>query len=268
MQRIVTALVGAPLVLYLAYLGGWPFAGLVAGIGMLGQRELYAMARQVGAHPQRVAGLGLGALFVAAILRPILWPVLLAGLLLFVAAAPVLLRKSTFLTSFTTTIAGVVYPTGLLGGLVWLREVRSAAVDDAMAFRLVVLTLLLVWATDIAAYYVGKTLGTRPLAPSISPNKTWEGTLGGLAAAAVVGTVFGVLVPNVLGWPHLAVVVAIGGGVSQFGDLLESSLKRSTETDDSSDLLPGHGGMLDRFDAMTLAAPTICLYLDLVAGLF
>lgn len=267
-QRVITALLGAPLVLYLAYLGGWPFAALVAGIGMLGQRELYAMARQVGAHPQRVVGLGLGALVIAVILRPAFWPVFLAGLLLFVAGAPLLLPKSTFLTSFATTLAAVVYPTGLLGSLVWLREVRSAAVDDGFAFRLVVLTLLLVWATDIAAYYVGKTLGTRPLASSISPNKTWEGTLGGLAGAAIVGVAFGLLLPDMLGWMHLAAVVAIGGGVSQLGDLLESSLKRSADTDDSSRLLPGHGGMLDRFDAMTLAAPTICLYLDVVAGLF
>jgi phosphatidate cytidylyltransferase len=118
----------------------------------------------------------------------------------------------------------------------------------------------------VAAYYVGKTFGRHSLAPSISPNKTWEGTLGGLGAALTVGVLLKVSLLDLLSWPHVAALIAIGGGVSQLGDLLESKLKRSVEVDDSSALLPGHGGMLDRFDAMAVAAPLIVLYLHLVAG--
>jgi phosphatidate cytidylyltransferase len=73
---------------------------------------------------------------------------------------------------------------------------------------------------------------------------------------------------DLLSWPHVGALVGIGGGVSQLGDLLESTLKRSTNVDDSSQLLPGHGGMLDRFDAMAVAAPLMVLYLHLVAGIF
>lgn len=268
LRRIVTALVAAPLVLVLAYLGGWPFAGLVALIGLLGQRELYRMARRVGARPHRMGGFLLGILLVAALFRPALWPVGAAVLLLFVAAAPLLLPQAHFLVSFTVTIAGVVYPTGLLGSLVWLRAARSAVITDVRAFQLVLLTLLLVWATDVAAYYVGRTWGRRSLAPTISPNKTWEGTLGGLGAALVVGVVVKAALVEFLAWPHVAALIGIGGGVGQLGDLLESKLKRSTDLDDSSRLLPGHGGMLDRFDAMAVAAPLMVLYLHLVAGLF
>lgn len=268
LQRVLTALVAAPLVLYLTYLGGWPFAVLVAAIGLLGQREFYAMAGQAGAQPQTLVGLLLGLLLVVGIARPRAWPVFAGAVLLFVVAAPFLLRQEQFVSSFAVTLAGIVYPTGLLGTLVWLREARGPVVDDMVAFELVLLVILLVWATDIAAYYVGKAVGTHALAPSISPNKTWEGTLGGLLAAIVVGVVFKIVLLDILPWSHLAVVVALGGGVSQMGDLLESSLKRSTHVKDSSHLLPGHGGMLDRFDAMTVAAPMICLYLDVVAGLF
>jgi phosphatidate cytidylyltransferase len=267
-RRVVTALLAAPVVLVLAYLGGWAFAGLVAVIGLLGQRELYAMARQTGADPHPIGGFLLGALVVAIFLRPGLWPLGATALLLFVAAAPLLLPRAQFLVSFAVTIAGIVYPTALLSSLVWLREVRSAAVGDGGAFRLVLFVLLLVWATDIAAYYVGRTLGHRPLAPAISPNKTWEGTLGGLGAAVVVAFVLKLTLVDLLAWPHLASLIVIGGGVGQLGDLLESMLKRSVEVDDSSHLLPGHGGMLDRFDAMAVAAPLIVLYLYLVAGLF
>lgn len=267
-RRIITAVVAAPVVLGLAYVGGWAFAGLVGLIGLLGQRELYRMARQVGAQPHRFGGFVLGLLVVAMVLRPSLWPLAAGGLIAFVTVAPLLLPRAQFLMSFTVTIAGVVYPTGLLAPLVWLREARSAAVTDAGAFQLVLFVLLLVWATDVAAYYVGRTVGVRPLAPTISPNKTWEGTVGGFVGALVVGVVLKLFVVDLLAWSHVAALILIGGGVSQLGDLLESMLKRSVEVDDASQLLPGHGGMLDRFDAMAVAAPLMVLYLHLVTGLF
>ena len=132
-RRVVTALLAAPVVVALAYVGGWPFAALVALIGILGQRELYLMARQVGARPHRLGGFVLGLFVVAMFLRPALWPLAAATLLLFVVAAPLLLPQDQFLVSFAVTIAGIVYPTALLGSLVWLREVRSAAVTDGGA---------------------------------------------------------------------------------------------------------------------------------------
>ncbi|MFB6278125.1 MAG: phosphatidate cytidylyltransferase [Salinibacter sp.] len=268
LRRIGTAVLAAPVVVGAAYLGGWWFAGLVGLIGVLGQRELYLMAHEAGAHPYRGGGYLIGLSVVAIAVQPSLWSTGAILLLLFTVAAPLVLPHEQFLVSFAVTLAGMVYPTALLGSLVVLREVRGPAVADGEAFSLVLVVLLIVWATDVAAYYVGRTWGQRPLAPTISPSKTWGGTLGGIGAAVAAGILLKVAVVDVLAWPHVLALIAIGGGVGQVGDLLESTLKRSVGVDDSSTILPGHGGMLDRFDAMAVAAPIIVLYLHLVAGLF
>ncbi|MFB6248833.1 MAG: phosphatidate cytidylyltransferase [Salinibacter sp.] len=268
LRRILTAVVAAPVVLGLAYLGGAAFTGLVALIGVVGQVELYRMARTTGARPNLTGGVVLGALVVAVFGWPALWPLAATWLIAFVLLAPFLLPQEHFLSSLTATLAGVIYPTGLLGTLVLLRRAHSPSVSPEMAFWLVVTTFLLVWATDIFAYYVGRMVGSRPLAPAISPSKTWEGTLGGLAAAGLVAVGLHVTVLDVLTWPDVGVLTLLGGGASQIGDLMESQLKRSTGADDSSALLPGHGGVLDRFDAMAVAAPLIYLYLRVVVGLF
>lgn len=267
-RRILTALVAAPAVVGIAYLGGWPFAALVMGIGMVGQVELYRMARSVGATPNVTGGVVLGALVVIALAHPQLWPVAVVWLVLCVLLAPFLLPQEHFLLSLTSTLSGAIYPTGLLGSLVLLRSARSASVANDTAFWLVILTFLLVWATDIFAYYVGKWIGQRPLAPHISPNKTWEGTLGGFGAAVVMAAGLKLTVLSLLAWPHVVAIAVMGGGLSQVGDLMESQLKRDTGADDSSALLPGHGGVLDRFDSMVVAAPLVYLYLHSVVGLF
>jgi phosphatidate cytidylyltransferase len=267
LRRILTALVAAPVVLGLAYLGGWWFAALVALIGLVGQTELYDMARTTGAAPNYTVGLVLGALAVATLAHPTLWPVAALWLLTGMVVVPFVLPQEEFLTSLCVTLAGAVYPTGLLGGLVLLRTARTPAVDATRAFWLTALTLLLVWATDVFAYYVGRRFGRRPLAPDISPSKTWEGTLGGFGAALLVAVVLKLTVLGALAWSHVGALILIGGGVGQIGDLVESQLKRSTGAEDASSILPGHGGMLDRFDAMAVAAPLIYLYLHGIAGI-
>jgi len=266
-QRIVTALVGAPIAIALAYTGGASFAVAVALVGLVGQMELYRMAQQAGTEPSVGSGLVLGGLVVATLGAPWFWPALALGLLAYVVAAPFLVPQEQFLPSLGVTVMGVLYPTGFLGSLVLLRNEYIPEGEVRAAFWLVVLTFLVVWATDIFAYYVGTWLGERPLAPDISPDKTWEGTLGGFTAAAVVAVGGKLVLVPFLGWVDVAVLAVLGGGLGQVGDLLESQLKRSTNTDDSSGLLPGHGGVLDRFDALAVAAPLIYVYLHLT-GLF
>ena len=188
--------------------------------------------------------------------------------------------------SMAATLFGVVYPTALLAFLVAIRGGGSVAgggassaealngapalvqpaLTDGDAFALTVSILVLVWTTDSMAYFVGRAIGRRPLAPRISPKKTWEGTLGGAAFAVAAGALLKLTLLQFLTWPHMVALALICGVLGQLGDLAESKMKRAVGVKDSGALLPGHGGMLDRFDSMIVVAPAAYLYLRYVAG--
>ena len=163
------------------------------------------------------------------------------------------------------TLGGAVWIGGLLSYLVDLGVAGAAGTQAAPGWPVwLLLALVLTWAADIAAYAVGSLWGSRPLAPRISPGKTWEGTCAGFAAAAVVALVFaaGAGLP-----PASAVIVAVLAGPAALGgDLAESALKRRVGVKDSGSLLPGHGGMLDRIDSLIGVAPVVAFALAVSAG--
>jgi phosphatidate cytidylyltransferase len=128
--------------------------------------------------------------------------------------------------------------------------------------RLLLFALVITWAADTAAYFVGRAVGKHPLAPHISPKKTWEGSIAGLVGSLLVAYIFHswLTIPV----PHLFAMATLGNIAGQMGDLLESACKRSAGVKDSGGLLPGHGGILDRIDALILCIPVIWYYLVLV----
>jgi phosphatidate cytidylyltransferase len=128
--------------------------------------------------------------------------------------------------------------------------------------RLLLFALVITWAADTIAYFVGRAIGKHPLAPHISPKKTWEGSIGSMIGSLLVAYAFSFWITILL--PHLLIMAAIGNIAGQMGDLLESAYKRSAGVKDSGGLLPGHGGILDRIDALILCIPVIWYYLVLV----
>ncbi|MCH4810642.1 phosphatidate cytidylyltransferase [Vreelandella neptunia] len=140
--------------------------------------------------------------------------------------------------------------------------------DIGMAWLLFV--LLLVWCADIGAYFVGRNWGKRKLAPHVSPGKSWEGVYGGLAATAILAILFALWLPlGLVGGITLMLVTAVVTLASVLGDLLESMLKRYRNIKDSSQLLPGHGGVLDRMDSLTAAIPLFALfYVEVLVEVF
>jgi phosphatidate cytidylyltransferase len=128
--------------------------------------------------------------------------------------------------------------------------------------RLLLFALVITWAGDTAAYFVGRAMGKHPLAPHMSPKKTWEGSVAGMVGSLIVAWAFSYWIRIPIG--HLVAMAVIGNVAGQMGDLLESAYKRSAGVKDSGGLLPGHGGVLDRIDALILCIPVIWYYVVLV----
>jgi phosphatidate cytidylyltransferase len=128
--------------------------------------------------------------------------------------------------------------------------------------KLLLFALAITWAADTTAYFVGRAIGKHPLAPHISPKKTWEGSIASMFGSLVVAYAFSFWIRIPL--PHLLIMAATGNIAGQMGDLLESAYKRSAGVKDSGGLLPGHGGILDRIDALILCIPVVWYYLVLV----
>lgn len=271
--RIATALVAAPLTAGLLYAGGWVFGGAVAVVGVLAQQELYAMAEARGLAPWRVGGAVLAALVALVPLWPGAAALLGAGAVGLLVGAPFLLPRDGFLEHLGATALGVVYPAGFLAYLTRLRleDAGAGALAPGMeagltpAFWVVLTVFLTVWSADVFAYYAGRAFGRHAFAPSISPKKTWEGFAGGFAGAVLVAAGARLVVLPDLPWAHALALGALAGGVGPLGDLAESQLKRATGLKDASSFLPGHGGLLDRFDSMAAVAPLVYLYLQHVA---
>ena len=128
--------------------------------------------------------------------------------------------------------------------------------------KLLLFALVITWVADSTAYFVGRAIGKHPLAPHLSPKKTWEGSIGSMIGSLVAGWAFGYWIRMPLG--HLLAMAAIGNVAGQMGDLLESAYKRSAGVKDSGGLLPGHGGVLDRIDALILCIPVVWYYVVVV----
>jgi phosphatidate cytidylyltransferase len=234
--RILSGGVLIPIAIACIWLGGAAFAGLVALIAAGLAYEWLGLCRQ--RTPVAIA------LFAALPLTVILtaW----AG----AVAAMSPSRPMAF---------GLPYLGLGTVALVWLRQPTMSGTANVIGL------LLIVWASDIGAYVVGRAVGGPRMAPAISPGKTWSGAAGGLVAAAATGLAAATIVGDtVLSWRPFGYAVFIGV-ISQIGDLFESQLKRHFGVKDSGKVIPGHGGLLDRLDAVLTAAPAAAL-LALILG--
>ncbi|MEM6782990.1 MAG: phosphatidate cytidylyltransferase [Bacteroidota bacterium] len=267
--RVLTALVAAPLVLGAVWLGGWVFGVLTVVAAVLAQQEVMHMAEVRGeVEPNRWLGCTLGALAAVWPLVPYAIDLLVVGLLVLLVAE-LARRRVRPLENVAVTAFTVYYPATLFGYLVALREGPD---DPLLGFWLAAGVFAMVWTADSFAYFTGKTWSsfakTHPLFPRVSPKKTWEGSLGGFLGAVVSIALLKTWAVPDLSWLDVAALGLIAGAISQLGDLVESLFKRAAGVKDSAGYLPGHGGLMDRFDALLVATPLIYYYLLHVAQVF
>lgn len=266
-KRVGVALVGIPVAIGLGYLGGYWLAAFLALLAALAAWELFSMNAGCGLHCFPRTGSTLALVFVLLAAAGADRFALRATLVTLVLATPVMLRASADSKpglAAALTVFGAIYTGGLIAFALWLRDLGGAG-HDWRGAGVLFLPIAVTWIGDTAAYAVGKTVGRRPFAPTISPRKTWEGAIAGLLAGALVAPLYVEVTRPLVDWT-LTAGGAVGLGVlasiaGQAGDLVESRFKRDCGVKDSSDLLPGHGGMLDRLDSLLFVLPVSYAYL-------
>jgi phosphatidate cytidylyltransferase len=238
-MRILAAAVLVPLALACAFVGG-PFWSALVALAVIGLDIEWLMV--VGAvQERRVVVAGVLALALIGLCLSFGRPevAILVGALGLAAIAVLASRRRSW------AVCGLIYAAAAQFAAVLLRA------DREMGFAALVFILLIVWAADIGGYFAGRGLGGPKLWPRVSPNKTWAGAIGGLAGSLLVGAGFAAFgIGRVLPLLGLAAVLSITG---QLGDLLESAVKRRFGVKDSSHIIPGHGGLMDRLDSLVAA---------------
>jgi phosphatidate cytidylyltransferase len=263
LKRWITGLAALPLLIYFVYLGGAVFAGLVSVASIFGLWEYFRIVldnrEQAFFDPICLIGYIAAALLIGfgAACKPGIIPVIVALDFVVVAVYSVFRFSSdrTVVLRVARQVQGIIYVPLLLSLLVLLRNR-----PDGMTWLFILLAII--FAGDTSAYYVGSYLGRNKLAPAVSPGKTIEGALGGLAANLLVGMVAKSLFLPQGDWLLSGVGFLLFGAAGQAGDLFESELKRISNIKDSSAILPGHGGILDRIDALLFAAPVSYFWIE------
>lgn len=275
-QRVSVVVVAVPVAVFLVYQGGWVLALAIAAVGALGAREIFDLARRGGVDAAWGFGL-FGAAAPALLTYAVLaggdlgeaaasgWIAFAAAWLLLVLTWVLVTRRPDQrpLHAVAVTVLGVCYAGALPAFVLAIRHTHEGARSWA-GVGLVFFPLVVVWVCDTAAMFVGRAIGGPKLAPTVSPGKTRSGAVAGIIGAVVVAPLYVsfVLQPAGFNLPLWQGVIfgLVLGFVGQVGDLVESLMKREAGVKDSSALIPGHGGVLDRFDSLYFALPVATMF--------
>ena len=258
LARVLTAAVAAPVVVWLTWIGGLPFTLLILVAVGISLYEFLAMVEK--SSPVCIAtvwilGIALAWGSTTTWFSHHAWMVLVLGvmiiLLVYLFFPGSVVRGAAERAALS--MLAVFYAAALPACLIHLRMLR-----DGWAW--VLLAMIITWGSDTAAYFSGRAFGKRKLYPLISPGKTWEGAAGGLLGSVLFSYMAWLTFFPEISIIHMLIISLLGGAVGQMGDLVESMIKRSVGVKDSGKLLPGHGGLLDRIDALIFAAPILLFY--------
>lgn len=269
------------IVLAAIFSGVWGYGALLLAVTIIGVWEFYGLARAKGSEPQRCMGMLMSlALFFAGFISSlyiygetddqevlglgVFLLLIFAMLLVITFVIEVFRNRQTPMYNIATTIMGAVYVALPMAILTILPSGLNAIIyrGEVWIPWVFLFYLFLVWGNDVFAYLVGVTMGKHRMCERLSPKKSWEGFAGGILGSAAVGAIAASVLGGSYGvWIGLAIVVALSSVV---GDLIESMFKRDAGVKDSGAIMPGHGGILDRFDALIISAPFALIYLYII----
>lgn len=256
-QRVTTAVIALIIFIPVIVYGGWliDIAGIV--LGLIAVNEVLMMKKLLLVSPEAIIA-DIGAF---SLIAPLSWfgwlPPQIDRVFVFsLCVLALLIRTVVSRNRFSFDDAGAVTLAMLYIGFGFYYFIAARGVGLSMLLYI----LFVIWSTDSGAYMIGKRFGKNKLAPHISPNKTWEGSIGGTVVATIIGSVFLIFYPTQYNFILMVLLTLIFSITGQFGDLVESALKRYFSVKDSGNILPGHGGILDRFDSMLLVLPIIHLF--------
>lgn len=256
-QRVITAIVAMIIFIPLLICGGTPFSILVVAMGLVAMAEMYVMKKKLLVSPEA----GLSFLMMAGMLVPDSWlraiPGITHGGLLYFFALILLLYTVASKNRFSFDDAGALVLCAVYAGFGF--HYMIAARD--VGLTTILYGLLIVWITDSGAYMIGRQIGKHKLAPKMSPNKTWEGSVGGTVATVILVGIYLFFFPlKKYSLPVMLLITLVLSVAGQIGDLVESAFKRHYGVKDSGRILPGHGGILDRFDSLLFVLPLMHLF--------
>jgi phosphatidate cytidylyltransferase len=256
-QRIITGVIAGAGFIALTVAGGWLYTGLLILLAIIGFTEYARMNGVAWSHPSSLLGYAGVLLFV---LPWSDWGITIPSALTIMWVLTFLLLALTVITKNKTTIDGAALM--LLGalyvgyGFAAMAQVREIEMHGLLW---TFITFGCIWSSDIGAYFMGKAFGKTKLWPSISPNKTIEGALGGVLFSLIVSSIFALSAPEFISFPKALLIGLIAAVAGQFGDLIQSAYKRVRDIKDTGTLLPGHGGVLDRCDSWLIVFPLLVL---------
>lgn len=263
LKRVFVSLIGIPVILIACYLGGYYFLFFVALVSLVSFYEFSLLVKQKGANVNLLPGC---LIIFILLLNQYLgftdfeFIILLSSLCLLIVE--LFRNRGSAIYNLGSTYLGIFYIGIFSVTLISLREFYPSDNDlNLNGAYLIISILASIWIGDSAAYYGGINLGKHKLFPRVSPKKSWEGAIFCFVFSVSTFILAKVLVLDFMSWTNVLLVGIIIGVIGQVGDLVESLLKRDSEVKDSSSLIPGHGGFLDRFDSMLFSAPAIWIYL-------
>jgi len=258
--RIIVSVIAIPAIIAACYFGGYYFFAFVLGIGIISYYEFWLFIKNKDINANFFVGIiSVGMIIVNSYKSFISLYPLLITILLVLTIVELFRNKNSAIINLGTTLLGVLYFGLFASALLSIREIYQ--VNYTQGGLLIISIFASIWICDSAAFFGGTALGKHKLMPRVSPNKSWEGAVFGLSFAVLAMVISKIIILDFLSWLDGITIGLIVGIIGQIGDLIESLFKRDAGVKDSSTLIPGHGGIFDRFDSLLYSAPAVLLYI-------